>query len=77
LQPTPLRVDKIGAILRVRIGENAFSIYRRGAAEWQVVGRRPIKARADSYILVVHYQQQPLDRNQRINHGKEIRDYFS
>jgi len=37
LQPTPLRVNKIGAILRVGISENDISIYRRGTAEWHPV----------------------------------------
>jgi hypothetical protein len=42
-QPTPLRVDKIGAILRARIGYNAIAIYRCGAAEWQTVSPQLIK----------------------------------
>jgi hypothetical protein len=37
LQPTPLRVDKIAAILRVRISYKVISIYQGGAAEWQAV----------------------------------------
>jgi hypothetical protein len=41
MQPTPLRVDKIGAILRVRISYNVISIHRCGAADGQAVGRRP------------------------------------
>jgi hypothetical protein len=34
----PLRVNKIGAILAVRIGYTILAIYRCGTAEWQPVG---------------------------------------
>jgi len=37
-QPTPLRVDKIGSILRVGISYNANSIEWCGVAERQTVG---------------------------------------
>jgi hypothetical protein len=53
LQPTPLRVDKIVPILRVRISYNVFSIYWRGAAERQTVGWRLIKASSDHYIGLI------------------------
>ena len=42
LQLTPLRVDKIGAILRVGISKKGFSIYGGGAAEWQAVSPLPL-----------------------------------
>jgi hypothetical protein len=38
----PLRVNKIAAILIVRIGYNAPSIYRCGTAEWQPVRQQPL-----------------------------------
>jgi hypothetical protein len=37
MQPTPLRVDKIGAILKAGIGPTAFPIYHGGAADGQGV----------------------------------------
>lgn len=40
MHPTPLRVDKIGAFLKVRIRPNAFSIYDGGAGDGQ--GVRPL-----------------------------------
>jgi len=38
MHPTPLRVDKIGAILRIGISKNAISIYPCGAGDGQAVG---------------------------------------
>jgi hypothetical protein len=38
MHPTPLRVDKIGAILGIGISNNVFSIYRCGAGDGQPVG---------------------------------------
>ena len=38
MHPTPLRVDKIGAILSVGISKNAFSIYQYGAGDGHTVG---------------------------------------
>jgi len=38
MQPTPLRVNKIGAILAAEGGKNAFSVYWCGAADGQLVG---------------------------------------
>ena len=40
----PLRVNKIGAILAVRIGYTILAIYRCGTAEWQPVGWQFINA---------------------------------
>jgi hypothetical protein len=42
----PLRVNKIGAILAVRIGYNALAIYQCGTAEWQSVGRLSVAQKA-------------------------------
>jgi len=39
MEPTPLRVNKIRAILKLGIGPSAFPIYRCAAAEAQAVGR--------------------------------------
>jgi hypothetical protein len=39
LQLTPLRVDKIVAILNDRISSNVFSVYQCGATEARSVGR--------------------------------------
>jgi hypothetical protein len=38
MQPTPLHVNKIGAILAAEGGKNAFSVYRCGAVDGQPVG---------------------------------------
>jgi len=43
MEPTPLRGDKIVAILKAGIGSTAFPIYQGGAAHAQAVGRRPIE----------------------------------
>jgi hypothetical protein len=43
LQLTPLRVDKIGAILHATIRYDVVSIYWCGAAEWHAVRPQPIK----------------------------------
>jgi hypothetical protein len=40
MHPTPLRVDKIGAILQAGVRSNAFPIYPGGAGDGQAVGRR-------------------------------------
>ena len=42
MHPTPLRVEKIGAILRAGISENLVSVYQCGAGDAQPVGRRPL-----------------------------------
>ena len=51
MQPTPLRVDEIAAILRARISYNAISIYRCGAADGQSVGPLTHAALQKSHIL--------------------------
>jgi len=40
MHPTPLRVDKIGAILKTGIRSNPFPIYTCGAGDGQGVGQR-------------------------------------
>jgi hypothetical protein len=57
MEPTPLPVDKIGAILTAGIYSTAFPIYRCGAAKRQPVGRLSIQA------LLAHHQENPaMDR---------------
>jgi hypothetical protein len=46
-QLTPLRVDKIVAILKLGCGVIAFPIYRGGAAEWHSVGRTILESEGE------------------------------
>jgi hypothetical protein len=40
MHPTPLRVDKIVAILKLAFGPTVLLVYHGGAADGQAVGRR-------------------------------------
>ena len=75
MQPTPLRVHKIGAFLKAGIGSTSFPLYSGGAADGQSVGRvlcaKPSRSRMALSVFLA--QERHAATKERIERGMMAR----